>query len=67
MLHRVGIHFSVLPLGSGKKVVRWNQDLLNVLRLKFEVKLQLWFWINLNCFYNGNLFPECFMKKIGLQ
>lgn len=47
MLHRVGIHFSVLPLGSGKKVVRWNQDLLNVLRLKFEVKLQLWFWIKL--------------------
>lgn len=59
MLHRVGIHFSALPLGSGKKVVRWNQNILNVLRLKFEVKLQLYFWIKLwivfimvTCFLN---------------
>lgn len=61
MLHRVGIHFSVLPLGSGKKVVRWNQNILNVLRLKFEGKLQLYFWIKLwivfimvTCFLNAS-------------
>lgn len=66
MLRRVGIHFSALPLGPGKNLVRWNQNLLNLLKLKFEVKLQAWFWVKtLNCFYNDNLFPESFMKKLG--
>lgn len=68
LLHRVSIHSSILPLGLGKELVWQNKNISNVLKLKCEVKLQAWSWVEtLNFFYNGNLFAESIIKKFGMQ